>query len=60
MMNLEPAPIRLQKHVFFDDDYLGKMNPCPIEFRNLFIKDLGPSDASTHPLALPGRGPGRG
>ena len=40
MMNLEPAPIRLQKHVFFDDDILGKMNPCPIEYRNIFIKEL--------------------
>ena len=46
MMNLEPAPIRLQKHVFFDDDYLGKMNPCPIEYRNIFIKELGPSNTT--------------
>ncbi len=43
MMNLEPAPIRLQKHVFFDDDNaLGKMNPCPIEYRNISIKDVIP------------------
>jgi hypothetical protein len=47
MMNLEPAPIRLQKHVFFDDDdALGKMNPCPIEYRNIFIKETKPSDAT--------------
>jgi len=45
MMSLEPAPIRLQKHVFFDDDVIGKMNPCPIEFRKIFIKDLGPAHA---------------
>ena len=44
MMNLEPAPIRLQKHVFLDDDYFGKMNPCPIEYRNIFIKEIKPSD----------------
>jgi hypothetical protein len=43
MMNLDPAPIRLQKHVFFDDDdVLGTRNPCPIEYRNIFIKDLLP------------------
>lgn len=48
MMNLEPAPIRLQKHVFLDDDRLGKMNPCPIEFRNIFLKELDPGrDASS-------------
>ena len=41
LMNLEPAPIRLQKHVFFDDNVLGRMNPCPIEYRNIFIKELG-------------------
>ncbi|HUT94548.1 MAG TPA: DUF1080 domain-containing protein [Thermoguttaceae bacterium] len=43
MMNMEPAPIRLQKHVFVDGDNLGKMNPCPIEYRNIFIKEINPT-----------------
>jgi len=44
MMNMEPAPIRLQKHIFVDGDNLGKMNPCPIEYRNIFIKEIKPSE----------------
>ncbi len=40
MMNMEPAPIRLQKHIVVDGDNLGKMNPCPIEYRNIFIKEI--------------------
>jgi len=44
MMNMEPAPIRLQKHVVVDGDNLGKMNPCPIEYRNIFIKEIKPSE----------------
>jgi hypothetical protein len=59
MMNLEPAPIRLQKHVFFDDDILGKMNPCPIEYRNIFIKQLDPSEA-TAAVRSPSQGDGQG
>jgi len=46
MMNMEPAPIRLQKHIVIDGDNLGKMNPCPIEYRNIFIKELDLSAAS--------------
>ena len=40
MMNMEPAPIRLQKHVFVDGDNLGEMNPCPIEYRNISAKKI--------------------
>jgi len=40
MMNMEPAPIRLQKHIIVHGDNLGKENPCPIEYRNIFIKEL--------------------
>jgi len=40
MINMEPAPIRLQKHIVVDGDNLGKMNPCPIEYRNIFIKEI--------------------
>lgn len=42
MMNLEPAPIVLQKHIVVHGDNLGATNPCPIEFRNIFVKDLQP------------------
>jgi len=41
MLNMEPAPIRLQKHIVMHGDNLGKENPCPIEYRNIFIKELG-------------------
>jgi len=44
MINMEPAPIRLQKHAVVDGDGLGKMNPCPIEYRNIFIKELDPAE----------------
>jgi hypothetical protein len=40
MINMEPAPIRLQKHIVVHGDNLGKENPCPIEYRNIFIKEL--------------------
>ncbi len=40
MMNMEPAPIRLQKHIMVNGDNLGEMNPCPIEYRNIFIKEI--------------------
>ncbi|MFC1597478.1 DUF1080 domain-containing protein [Planctomycetota bacterium] len=44
MMNMEPAPIRLQKHIVVHGDNLGAENPCPIEYRNIFIKELGPDE----------------
>jgi len=46
MMNMEPAPIRLQKHIVVHGDNLGAENPCPIEFRNIFIKELELSESS--------------
>ena len=46
MLNMEPAPIRLQKHIVVHGDNLGDENPCPIEYRNIFVKELGPSDAA--------------
>ncbi len=42
MINMQPAPIRLQKHIVVRGDNLGKENPCPIEYRNIFIKELEP------------------
>ena len=55
MMNLEPAPIRLQKHIVVDGDNLGKMNPCPIEYRNIFIRRIAPGevDLSSKPRRKP-------
>jgi hypothetical protein len=40
MLNMEPAPIRLQKHIVVHGDNLGAENPCPIEYRNIFIREL--------------------
>ncbi|MHC4425680.1 MAG: 3-keto-disaccharide hydrolase [Planctomycetota bacterium] len=44
MINMEPAPIRLQKHIVVHGDNLGKENPCPIEYRNIFIKEIKSSE----------------
>ena len=44
MLNMEPAPIRLQKHIVVHGQNLGKENPCPIEYRNIFIKEIKPSE----------------
>ncbi len=44
MINMEPAPIRLQKHIVVHGQNLGKENPCPIEYRNIFIKELKASE----------------
>jgi len=49
MINMEPAPIRLQKHIVVDGDNLGKMNPCPIEYRNIFVKELEPPRQNVPP-----------
>lgn len=57
MMNMEPAPVVLQKHVVVRGDNLGPENPCPIEYRNIFIKELGPSGATA---AVPSQSQGEG
>jgi len=44
MINMEPAPIRLQKHIVVYGDNLGATNACPIEYRNIFIKELKPGE----------------
>ena len=58
MMNLEPAPIVLQKHMVVRGGSLGDENPCPIEYRNIFIKELAPGGedsymTSSHAAMLP-------
>ncbi len=47
MLNMEPAPIRLQKHIVVHGDNLGAENACPIEYRNIFIRALD-SDATVN------------
>jgi len=42
LLSDEPAPIRLQKHI--PCQIAGQLCDCPIEYRNLFIKELGPTD----------------
>jgi hypothetical protein len=42
MMNMDPAPIGLQKHIVVHGDNLGAENACPIEYRNIFIRELEP------------------
>jgi len=60
MMNMEPAPIMLQKHMVVRGDNLGDENPCPIEYRNVFIKELGPDDTVSAPSPSQGEGRGEG
>ena len=44
-ISMEPAPIRLQKHV--PQTIAGNLyKECPIEFRNIFIKEIGPGESS--------------
>ena len=43
ILTTEPTVIRFQKHIFVDGDNLGEMNPCPIEYRNIFIKEIEPT-----------------
>jgi hypothetical protein len=48
MLNMEPAPIRLQKHIVVHGDNLGEENPCPIEYRNIFIKEIKPGTVDVY------------
>ena len=44
-VGMEPMPIRLQKHL--PQRIAGTLyRECPIEFRNIFIKAIGPSESS--------------
>nr|MBC8868960.1 DUF1080 domain-containing protein [Planctomycetota bacterium] len=57
MMNMEPAPIRLQKHIVVHGDNLGAENPCPIEYRSIFIRELGPGEPQPSATATAKRKP---
>ena len=46
ILSTKPNPIRFQKHRFTEGDEPGERNPCPIEFRNIFIRELEPSESS--------------
>jgi len=51
-ISMAPAPIRLQKHV--PQTIAGTLfKECPVEFRNIFIKELQPAEASDHKPASP-------
>ena len=56
LINMDPAPIRLQKHKVVHGQNLGKENPCPIEYRNIFIKEIGPGSPEGKALAQPAKG----
>jgi len=49
---MEPAIIRFQKHVVVNGDNLGEMNGCPIEYRNIFIKEINSSKLNMPPEFL--------
>jgi hypothetical protein len=49
MLSMEPAPIRLQKHKVVHGQNLGETNPCPIEYRNIFIKEIEPTESPLEP-----------
>ena len=52
LLGTGPAPIRFQKHKFLENEKTGKKNPCPIEFRNLFIKEIGSTPKVTEKRKL--------
>ena len=47
MLSMEPSAIELQKHAMAEME--GKMSDCPIEFRNVFIKEIEPSGLNVPP-----------
>ena len=47
LLSMEPSVIRLQKHKMTEMN--GKMSDCPVEFRNLFIKEIKPSGLNVPP-----------
>jgi len=43
----EPEQLRFQKHRYLENERTGKKNSCPIEFRNIFIKEMPAPVAET-------------
>ncbi|MCF7849138.1 MAG: sulfatase-like hydrolase/transferase, partial [Kiritimatiellales bacterium] len=56
MIDMEPAPIRLQKHSVVYGENLGVTNACPIEYRNIFIKEIKPAPRRPAPKSVAGGG----
>jgi len=44
VLTMGPAVIRFQKHILVNGDGLGENNGCPVELRNIFIKEIGPTE----------------
>ncbi|MCP4450950.1 MAG: DUF1080 domain-containing protein [Planctomycetes bacterium] len=40
LLSTDAQQLRFQKHRFLENERTGKKNPCPIEFRNIFIKEM--------------------
>ena len=51
ILSTKPNPIRFQKHRFTEGSKPGERNPCPIEFRNIFIKEIQTAE-SVEPRGL--------
>ena len=49
ILSSEPNAIRLQKHRFTEGGKPGEKNPCPIEYRNIFVKELKPRGLNEPP-----------
>ncbi len=47
LLSTEPEQIRFQKHRYLENERTGKKNPCPIEYRNIFIKEMPEHMAET-------------
>jgi len=40
LLSTEAEQLRFQKHRFLENERTGEKNTCPIEFRNIFIKEI--------------------
>jgi len=40
LLSTEAEQLRFQKHRYLENEHTGEENPCPIEFRNIFIKEF--------------------
>jgi len=40
LLSTEAEQLRFQKHRYLENERTGKKNACPIEFRNIFIKEM--------------------
>jgi len=40
LLSTEAEQLRFQKHRYLENERTGKKNPCPIEYRNIFIKEI--------------------